>query len=442
MSVTEGNGQAKKKAVFEDIYQDLPVGEMSAAIDPADTAIRRIRRSIVVAADLSKSICYPGEPLRITFRLYSALKSISEIIKYPGLQGFVVEKKMLENEFPVNKMLYGRVFRVFDLIEYRLYPVDTGVLWIDSMTVSNSIKTSGGANDVIETVSSRQYSVNVIPFPESGKPTRFKGAVGVFSIQTDFPDTVRFMKTDTFRVVIVGQGNLTKIEQPIIDWPSGVDVFEPVIDYAISERAFPDSGSVIFKYPISLKDQFIHRLPAVILYYFEPQTGKYVESVAKEIEFQMIGDAGESIKTKTEKEPLRPPKGPWLVYALGLFILLAIPYLVVRKRRAAKAQVERETVEEIHESVIEEPTPARDYFADVLNLRDIEHPLLYIQKFKQLLNEYILEVSVDAEKELSQDKLDVYRDIINECDMYIYSGAKVPEDIKQRLEAAFKGINS
>ena len=124
------------------------------------------------------------------------------------------------------------------------------------------------------------------PLPENNKPANFNGAVGKFALQAALVNSnIAASETGTLKIIVEGKGNLSMINQPVINWPKGIDSFEPSSRENIDNSTVPLSGSKTFEYPFTVNDKGNYIIPAVSLSYFNPQTGTYETAAANEINF-------------------------------------------------------------------------------------------------------------------------------------------------------------
>ena len=57
---------------------------------PGEDAAQKIRENLFVKVQVDRRSCYVGQPVQVTFKLYSRLQSRSDIIKNPWFYGFSV----------------------------------------------------------------------------------------------------------------------------------------------------------------------------------------------------------------------------------------------------------------------------------------------------------------------------------------------------------------
>ena len=57
-----------------------------------ENVAEKIKKNLFIKIDVNKKSCYVGEPIVATYKLYTRLKSESNIIKTPSFNGFSVSE--------------------------------------------------------------------------------------------------------------------------------------------------------------------------------------------------------------------------------------------------------------------------------------------------------------------------------------------------------------
>lgn len=75
--------------------QRLPIPITDAAYDdyllqPGEDLRKKIDRNLFIRVEADKTSCFVGEPVVATYKLYTRLKSESNIVKSPAFNGFSV----------------------------------------------------------------------------------------------------------------------------------------------------------------------------------------------------------------------------------------------------------------------------------------------------------------------------------------------------------------
>src|SRR5438034_573543 len=104
-------------AVAYKIFEDLPLDEAGkkSVLAPKESIAEKINSNIFIKTTLSKATCFAGEPVKLTYELYSALANESNVNKSPSFQGFTVRKLAFLNDESSYKKINNKNFRVFTI---------------------------------------------------------------------------------------------------------------------------------------------------------------------------------------------------------------------------------------------------------------------------------------------------------------------------------------
>lgn len=331
---------------------------------PGENAREKIRKNLFVNVSVNTKTCYAGQPVTATFKLYSRLESKSDIVKNPGFYGFTVyDMVSLDDKVVTTEEINGRLFDVHTIRKVQLYPLQPGVFSIDAMHIKNKVEFSrsavykkteqeiieglaGGADDkdndpdveVVETdIETEPVNITVKPLPEKSKPADFNGAVGRFNIKANVSAGQLAKNEEGFlEVTISGSGNFIQLEAPVINWPSNLEGFEPVIRDSLDKNGVPLQGSRTFRYAFVSGIPGNYKVPAIRLSFFDPGDGAFhsiqseetalsVSNEAKQVAVP-AGQSGTSIASANKKAARTAVV---IVVSLVLLILL---YWIIKKK--------------------------------------------------------------------------------------------------------------
>jgi BatD DUF11 like domain len=327
---------------FKQPYYTAPGGNEEAVyseyiLKTGENVDEKIRKNIFIRVVADKKTCYVGEPVLVTCKLYTRLKSESSFTRNPSFNGFSVidMEPSHEGNYSIEK-IDGREYNVFLLRKAQLYPLQPGVLQLDIAEVENNIRfikeayfqnqqeyqfnreqylkylTSNFDNAGIPAaaishhkilVSSNPVSITVKDFPAAGKPTAFKGAAGSFSIKAALEK--KQLTTDDagkILVTISGAGNMMLITAPEIKWPAGVEVFEPKVSEELSKDNIPVSGARYFEFAFTLSQPGTLIIPPVSFSYFDTKAGRYKTDSTQAIKLEVVQGNGSPGNTATIAE--------------------------------------------------------------------------------------------------------------------------------------------
>ncbi len=273
-------------------------------LKPGEDPYEKIKKNLFLKVLVDRTTCFIGQPIVATFKLYSRLESNSELIKNPGFYGFgVYDMINLEDNDKSNETINGNNFDVHTLRKVQLYPLQSGMFTIDAMELANKIKFSrtvvnkkteqqvaedmlgnnAGENDendpgaeVFETnLRTEPVAIKVKPLPEADRDT-FNGAVGNFDITAAIEKDTLAKNEEGFLIVTVsGKGNFTQLAAPAVQWPAGMEGFDPVVLDTVDKMRVPLAGKRIFKYGFTCPQPGNYNIPAIVFTFFNTDNGKY-----------------------------------------------------------------------------------------------------------------------------------------------------------------------
>jgi hypothetical protein len=261
----------------------------------------KINKNIFIKVFTDKTSCYVGEPLTVTYKLYTRLNSLSKIVRRSAFNGFSVIDLEPEQWGSTDKKekLDGLNYYVYMLRKVQLYPLQAGAAELEPVMVENNIRLikaayakqlkedsppeilpgTNNADAVIDTSvikESKPVPVNVKPLPAAGKPASFNGAVGIFFIDALIEkDSITTDDGGKFKILLSGEGNMTLVPAPEVIWPNGLEVYEPSVKDGLNRLSVPVSGSKIFDYSFTAAKEGSYTIAPIEFSFFDLAAGKY-----------------------------------------------------------------------------------------------------------------------------------------------------------------------
>lgn len=268
-----------------------------------DRINKKLVNNLFIKVEVNKTNCIVGQPIMVAYKLYTRLKSTSNVTRVPAFNGFsVVDMLPEENTGYVEEKLNGKLYNVYLLKKVQLYPLQAGTITLDEIETENTIKFikevyiepsyKDAGNLVWEALAailpseaiqvektilvSDKKSIIVKPLPSITNNKNFTGAVGNFNIYSTI-DKIKFSTNEaaTVSVTLNGEGNLNLVTLPNLQWPIGVDSAEPNIKEAFNKFTIPISGSKTYTYFINAATPGSYTFPAIEFCYFNTTTGLY-----------------------------------------------------------------------------------------------------------------------------------------------------------------------
>lgn len=272
----------------------------------ADAQSRIGKDDILLRAVVSRSSVYKNEPLHVAFKLYTRVPYVNIVPESaPSFNGFWSQDLSDPNSARVGRETYaGKVYETRVLYDYLLYPQQVGSLTIDpvDMTVVAQVVVQsrhadpffGGGREVFNVprkVQSQRATVQVKALP-AGAPASFSGAVGNFTMDTQFPsERIAANSGATVTVKISGTGNLTFVQAPKLPLPTSFEQYNVKTTESINTSASGISGYRQFEYPFIARAEGAYDLEPIEFTYFDPQRVQYVTLKSKPLTLEITPDA-------------------------------------------------------------------------------------------------------------------------------------------------------
>ena len=263
------------------------------------------RDDLLLRLTLSRSTVYKGEPIRAALKLYNRVSLADySVTKMPSFNGFWTQR--LESERGAYRETYdGKVYEVYNLIEYLLYPQQSGTLTIDPVELtavvqvivqdnSNYDPFFGGGRELYNVrreLRTPRLTVTVNELP-AGAPESFGGAVGKFQMEaTPSATQLAANSASTFNVKISGSGNLAFVQAPTLTLPTSFELYQVKSTESFKYSGSGTTGYRNFEYPFIARAEGEYTIQPVKFSYFDPERKEYVTLSSGEVTFDITPDA-------------------------------------------------------------------------------------------------------------------------------------------------------
>lgn len=280
--------------------------------------------TLFARASINKSNLYQGEEAIIVYKIYTQVPLTQfQIDKLPRNKGFWSEdlSEDMTQVKQYTETYNGRQYQVAEIRRGALYPQESGKLNIaplktDVMAIIQTRaqrQRTGTILDffiddpffnipqqqaVVKSLTSNSINVNVKPLPEA--PAGFAGGVGHFDVsaKSDLKE-LHANEAFTYTVTISGRGNLSLLEAPRIEFPKGMEVYEPRVIDNINKGDNGLSGSRTFEWIVTPQTQGEYDLPAFDYVYFDPSSGSYITKQCNKVHIK-VSKALHSASSKSD----------------------------------------------------------------------------------------------------------------------------------------------
>lgn len=438
---------------------------------------QRLRSNIFLKVDASSTDVFVGEPIVVTYKLYSALPSESNITRNPTFNGFDVKSLGgADDHVASRETVDGVAFDVHTVRKLQLTPTKAGRLTIGALTMSNRVKLvdDNGNNDPILdgvnegyslnngyfniSVSSVPISVIVTDLPNAAKPPRFDGLIGDFKMNVQIPKTTYEPgETGSLTITIIGTGDFSKVKQPEVNWPAGVEALPVKTDDAVNSST--SSGFKAFVIPFKTNKTGKFTIPSIRFSFFDARTNQYKTITNIPVTFHVVKD-GALATSVTDEEQNTTEHYDTLLIGAGVLIALIIIFLLIKrsKRKRYPATIATKNIEK------NRPINIAPAGSDTIIIDDVLRPAadtmhytgntfytslkqVMVNFFEQrfalpaaLFNQDTLKNSM-TDNAIAPAKQNEIINLLTEIDMHIYSGGGLDAD-KENLYTKTRNILS
>lgn len=267
--------------------------------EPTGTALEKDKDAFVRAV-LNKQKVYQGEPIYAAYKIYYR-NNVGDIqdFKEPSFPGFYKEDiKQTKLDYG-REQINGRPFITTEIRKLVLIPQRSGSLNPGKVSITLPIQELTGQRDVFGRPYARMIekeltdnfpTIEVLPLPETGKPSSFSGAVGNFDFKVNL--STNELTTDeslSLKIELSGNGNIKLASLPEIEFPQAFETFDPELEENIRIGDFGMRGSKTVEYLMVPRYSGTYKIGPIEFSYFDPQSRSYKTVKSKVFEVKVTG---------------------------------------------------------------------------------------------------------------------------------------------------------
>ncbi|MBE6251101.1 MAG: tetratricopeptide repeat protein [Bacteroidales bacterium] len=430
-----------------------------------------------------------GEPLIATLKLYQRVNVAGfEGVSFPSFDGFWSQELAAPTNIEFNRETYdGQIYNAALLRKFVLVPQQQGTLTIDpaELVCLVQIRVSSGGSSIFDgffddyrtvrqRVVSKPININVRPLPP-GAPASFGGGVGEFSISARLSkDVLKTHEAASLTVTISGQGNVSLLAAPKVDFPPDMEVYDTKISDNIAKGGL--SGSKVYEFPFIPRSHGDFTIEPIKYSYYDVTQKKYVtvqtepltitveKSTESETSSPIISQVGKTgvknigsdIRFISIKDSSLSPSGVFFVGSLwfwlavaGIIVLSALLWLVLRKIALRRADLVGTRTRKATRMAMKRLNLAHTFLKQNLYTAFYEELHKALVGFvSDKLNMPLAELSRDRIAETLNDKgvekgyVDSYIGLLDACEYARYAPASGHEAMSAHYDAAVDVISS
>ncbi len=269
----------------------------SSNVAPQNTSASSVGENVgdnlFVKTIVNKTKVYQGEQITVTHKVYTRyqLRGFQDI-KFPDYRGFWAQDVPGNQQIQVvNENIDGINYQVGELKRTYLFPQRSGKLEIEAMNIECVVRKQsnrrprdifeqffgGGYEDATFSVKSKPVAIEVLPLPETNKPSDFSGAVGNYSFKAQLnKEKVKANDAINLTITLTGKGNIKLVDPLKISFPEDFETYEPKVKENITSGSGGVSGTKTFDYLIIPRHAGDYKIDQINFSYFDPEKKQYI----------------------------------------------------------------------------------------------------------------------------------------------------------------------
>ncbi len=426
----------------------------------------RLKSNIFLKVEASSTDVFVGEPITLTYKLYSAMASESNIVKRPSFDGFDIKDLSGENDMtPSRENVDGVVFDVHTILKLQLTPYKAGRFMLGTLAMRNRVRLvdANGKEDPILDGINEAYSLNngyynlqiasvpltvlVTALPAASQPQGFEGITGDFKMNVELSKAIYAPgEQGLLTITLLGKGDFSKVKQPKINWPDGIEVFPSKID--ADKTQTPDgNGYKSFTIPFKAEKAGKYTIPSVQFTFFDIVTNKYKTITNIPVEFNVVQEGNTRTERITQDKTEKDNTMPLIIGALILGAVLLFFLIRNRKKNVRQASIPEQNKQKPvnlpsktnrAEELLKAAADTIHYTGDAFYVNLKQALTAWFEKRLALpqnvtTNELMLAMT---ENHFSPSRQNEVISLLNELDMNIYSGGSLSGDKERLLNTA------
>ncbi|MDE3125723.1 MAG: protein BatD [Bacteroidota bacterium] len=323
--------------------------ERNAILMPHETAAQKMKENIFIRVEASKNKCVVGEPILVTYTLYSRLRTSARLVQQPAFNGCTVYEMTTQDLRSETKEWKGKQYNTFIIRKVQLIPLTTGNITLNAATVENTVTfyhlKNNSVNQSFEyssMCSNAPMNITVTDLPLRNKPNDFSGAIGHFSIHARVDkNTDTAGDVNKLIVELKGNGNFSSVNLPVIHWPNNTNHYSVSEENDINKLVFPAEGSKTFTIPFTCKQQGNTVIPTIAYHYYDTESGQYVTIQTDSIPIQVNPALKNFINPSLYTAGNTNATYVWIIPGIGLVVAIGWWIIYGRQKKGALQQAEK-----------------------------------------------------------------------------------------------------
>ena len=242
----------------------------------------------------SRHSVYVNDQITVSFKVYFRVSIRNpDFIKLPETVGFWVEEYEIPQNIPVTtEVVDGIQYNVAEVKKMALFPTKTGQLTLTPMQLAVNVVERRRRRDPFSTFDSffedpfgrtvrkvlatDPVTFTVKPLPENGKPQRFSGLVGNYTMTTEVDKSaVKANEAISYKIRLNGTGNLKSLNDLAVEFPASFEVYDPKVKDNINRSGPRLVGTRELEYVLIPRTSGQYRIKPLEVAFFDPSSETY-----------------------------------------------------------------------------------------------------------------------------------------------------------------------
>jgi hypothetical protein len=397
-----------------------------------------IQAHLWVEVELDRKSCYVGEPIVVSYYLYTRLRSHSKIRKRPSLNGFSVYDMHTQADMePRVVQRRGQYVYQHLIRKVQLYASTPGAYFIDPVEVENTIQYTRSQSDSIDPSYAEQYQVVVgteqveveIKALPISKDSNVQ-AVGDFSLLLRRTDQNPIDLGDPFvlELILEGTGNLALLSPPAFPLPTDWRRLSTATEDAWQSNQAPLKGMKVFRYTLLANKDGRYTISPLSFRYYNPTLRRFITAQSNALEIT-IGAAEQKSTTKRVKSAVSTTVGTTISPAWWLLIFIPVLFWVgwIISKKKRRVDIVRSTT----------PVETKvDWDALLFEPNDQQFVIKFYQHFRSAMEKRLSMNGSNAASFIPEAEQAKWQYWSTYCEQYLYGMQTKRIDRQAMIDAA------
>ncbi len=407
----------------------------------------KVKKNLFVKASVSKKKCYVGEPILVTYKLYSRLNTRSRVVKQPNFSAATVVEMTTETDgIEKREVINGKTYRSYVIRKVQLLPLQAGIVTVGQTSVENNISFFSSPSSSRDrfydaprteehtvTISNDPINIEVMDLPATNENESFNGAVGKFQVFTRLKkDTIASNETNSLLVIVNGEGNFNSVNLPKIQWSKNMYHFDETVIEEVDKLQFPVSGKKIFEIPFECNEKGNLKMPAVTFTFFNPAKGKYETLETNPLDLIVKNATIQKTKghTVAVKDSGLTPQ--YLFFLVPILFVIGGIIIAISKTKRRQGLTVTNSGAAVSTEIIETPKAVFNFSAEYGDLVQLQDDKEFYSKARGIASQMMEESTADK---------NVLAQLVKDCNEALYTPVNTTskKEVLDKLQQAYNG---